>query len=449
MTYKLIVAVDSMDGIGKNGVIPWNIPVDIKHFKDYTSGQIIIMGRKTWDSLVNKPLPNRLNVIISKTLKQSDITQYENTIVFNSYESCIHSLNSRKEDKIVIGGADIYLMFRNLIDEMSITYIDKHYYCDVFMSFDTKDFKCVSNTVYSDFKIQIWKYVNREEMKMLDLTRSILKHGDYRMDRTGVGTKSLFSPNQLRFDLTNNNFPMATTRKLPLRHIFEELMWFSRGQSDVSILNQKGITVWDKNTTQEFINEQKLEISLKSKDLGVSYGFNMRHFGAQYQDCHTDYTGQGFDQLSDIITALKNKSSSRRLIISLWNPAEMKKTALPPCMYLYQFYVDSQGQLSCKASQRSSDTLAIHWNIATASLLTILLANFCGLQVKELIWSPADTHVYMNHLEGVKEWISRTPQRYPKLYITGSPKEFDQYTFENLQLIDYNPQSSIKMEMNA
>lgn len=291
--------------------------------------------------------------------------------------------------------------------------------------------------------------MNIEELLFLQLLREISTQED-RPDRTGVGTKSIFSPNELRFSLRDNQFPLLTTRKMSFRMIFEELMWFLRGQTDVSILQQKGIHIWDGNTTREFLDSRGLH-SLKEGDLGASYSFQYRYSGAEYTDCRTDYTGQGFDQLAYVIHELKHNPYSRKIIINLWNPKDIPNMSLEPCAFCYQFYVKNN-RLSCKLTQRSSDiSLAGGWNIASASLLTIMLAHVCGLEPDELIWSIGDAHIYLNQLDSVRTQLSRIPRTFPKLYIVKSPKDNDITRFELdcLELKEYTPYPPIRLPMNV
>lgn len=226
-------------------------------------------------------------------------------------------------------------------------------------------------------------------------------------------------------------------------------MWFLRGQTDVSILQQKNIHIWDGNTSRDFLDSRGIH-SLKEGDLGASYSFQFRHFGAEYKDCRTDYTGQGFDQLAYVIHELKHNPYSRKIIINLWNPKDIPIMSLEPCAFCYQFYVKNN-RLSCKLTQRSSDiSLAGGWNVASASLLTIMLAHVCGLEPDELIWSIGDAHIYLNQLESVKQQLERSPRAFPKLHIIQSPKDMDitQFEFDHLRLRGYTSHSHISIPMN-
>ncbi len=290
-----------------------------------------------------------------------------------------------------------------------------------------------------------------EEKRLLNLMETILTQPE-RPDRTGVGTKSIFSPPQLSFSLRDHTFPLLTTRKMSLRWIFEELMWFLRGQTDVSILQRKGVHVWDGNTSRAFLDARGLSHYVEG-DLGPSYSFQFRYAGAEYVDCHTDYTGQGFDQLQDVIRKLKYDPYSRKIMINLWSPKDASKMSLEPCAFCYQFYVhDEEGVkfLSCKLTQRSSDIgLAGGWNVASAALLTYMLAHVCGMKPHRLYWSIGDAHIYLNQLEQVHTQIQRIPRPFPKMYITRPVDDITAFEWDCFRLDGYEFYSAIKLPMNV
>jgi dihydrofolate reductase/thymidylate synthase len=442
---SLIVAQDKSGGIGKDGKLPWKNAKDMANFTKVTKGNVVIMGRKTWESIPDKfrPLPDRENIVISKTLK-ADIS------VFKDIDTCLVYLKKIKDREIfVIGGSSIYQQFleRNLIHKLYITTIDDTFDCDSFVDISGLDLKDIYEEMLDkkvNYKVSIIR--NQQEEQILDVMKDILDNGVTRGDRTGIGTLSLFS-RELRFSLENGNFPLITTRPLPLRQIFEELMWFLRGQTDVKILEKKKINVWSPNSTREFLDKRSL--NYKVGDIGPSYGFQFRHYGAKYIDSETDYTGQGYDQLSNVIDLLKNNPDSRRIMINLWNPPDLNKTALPPCGFCYQFYV-ANGYLSCKVTQRSSDiSLAGGWNVASASLFTYMLASICNLKPKEVIWSTGDTHLYLNQLDSVKKQLRREPRQFPKLEIIKVPENITEFEYDCIKLKGYYPYKRIKFKMNA
>ena len=279
----------------------------------------------------------------------------------------------------------------------------------------------------------------------LDLVQDILDNGVQKTDRTGTGTLSKFGA-QMRFDLSNNSLPLLTTKKVFFRGIAEELFWIIAGDTNANHLSEKGVRFWDDNATREFLDKQGLTEN-KQGDLGKVYGFQWRHFGAEYKTCNDDYTGQGVDQLANAIDLIKNKPESRRIIINAWNPADLDKMSLPPCHFACQFYV-ADGKLSCQLYQRSGDIgLGVPFNIASYSLLTIMVAHVCGLQPGEFIHTIGDAHIYLNHIDAMKEQLTREPNEFPTLTINRQVSDIEDFKFEDFVLDNYQCHGKIKMKM--
>jgi thymidylate synthase len=293
-----------------------------------------------------------------------------------------------------------------------------------------------------------------EEQKFLNVLKQVVE-SPVRQERTCTGTHSLFGVD-LQFSL-EKSFPLLTTRQISLRMVFEELMWFLRGQTDNTILQEKGIHIWDGNSSREFLDKRGLYY-LDDGDIGAAYGFQFRHFGAPYINCHTKHVG-GVDQVAQVIHLLKTDPTSRRIIISLWNPTQLDEMSLPACLWSYQFYVESENgtnYLSCKLTQRSSDiALAGGWNICTGSLLVYMLAHVCGMIPRRLVWSVGDAHVYLNQVDGVHEQLSREPRSPPTLEIVKTPvgdtelQKLLTFEWDCFKLNDYNPHKRIKLAMNV
>jgi len=459
MPFINIVACDEKFGISRKKTIPWHHPDDLKFFREKTINNIVIMGRLTHESL-GRNLNNRINCIISKTM-----TYKIGVEIFKNPWDCVKWCINNHKNKIfyIIGGGEIYKWFldNNLVDEEYITMIEGDYKCDNFypnyinkISKRIKTFTSLdnNNSITEKFIIRVHnifhaKFINTEEKKMLNTIKYIIRDGVIKSDRTGVGTLSSFGHN-FRFNLKNNTFPLITTRKLFIRGIFEELMFYIRGETDTKILNGKGINVWNDNTSRNFLDMRGL-IDLPDGDMGHSYGFSFRHFGAEYMNCYTDYKGKGFDQLYYVINEIKNNPNSRRLIISLWEPDKLHRAALPPCLYQYQFYV-SGGYLSCMMTQRSSDfILAGGWNVATGALLTYLIAYYTGLTPKELIWNIGDIHIYNNSVESAVLQSGRVPNIFPKLFLKNMPPKIEDVEYRNIEILNYNPLGKISIPMNA
>lgn len=255
----------------------------------------------------------------------------------------------------------------------------------------------------------------------LDLLREIRDNGVTKTDRTGVGTKSIFG-HQMRFNL-QDGFPLLTTKKVFLKGIIYELLWFLKGDTNIKFLTDNNVHIWD-----EWADE--------NGDLGYVYGKQWRSWEA------TD--GRVIDQISQVVDLIKNHPDSRRILVTAWNPAEIDKMALPPCHCLFQFYV-ADGKLSCQLYQRSADTfLGVPFNIASYALLTMMLAQVCGLEPGEFIHTTGDTHIYLNHLEQVNEQLSREPRPLPKMIINPDVKSIFDFKYEDFQLEGYDPYPAIK-----
>ena len=247
------------------------------------------------------------------------------------------------------------------------------------------------------------------------------KNGIDKSDRTGVGTRSVFGY-QMRFNLSEG-FPLVTTKKLHIRSIVHELLWFLSGSSNIKYLHDNGVTIWD-----EWADE--------NGDLGPVYGVQWRSWPAP--------DGRKIDQISNLIEGIKKNPDSRRHLVVAWNPAEVDKMALPPCHCLFQFYV-AAGKLSCQLYQRSCDIfLGVPFNIASYSLLTHMVAQQCDLDVGDFVWTGGDCHIYKNHFEQVELQLSRTPRVYPKLVITRKPESIFDYKFEDFVIEGYDPWPHIK-----
>jgi thymidylate synthase len=254
-----------------------------------------------------------------------------------------------------------------------------------------------------------------------DLLRLVLEHGTARADRTGTGTLSCFAV-QARFDL-QEGFPMLTTKKLHLKSIIYELLWFLRGDTNVRYLNEHGVTIWD-----EWADE--------NGDLGPIYGAQWCHWrGAD---------GVGINQIDGVIEQIKNNPQSRRLIVSAWNVAEIEKMALPPCHVLFQFYVQD-GRLSCQLYQRSADLfLGVPFNIASYALLTMMVAQVCDLEPAEFVHTFGDLHLYQNHIEQAREQLARECRPLPRMEINRSVTNIHEFRFEDFNLVGYDPHPAIK-----
>ena len=255
----------------------------------------------------------------------------------------------------------------------------------------------------------------------LDLLNRILDEGVEKKDRTGTGTISVFG-NQMRFHL-EDGFPLLTTKKLHLKSIIYELLWFLKGDTNAHYLQEHGVRIWN-----EWADEDG--------NLGHIYGYQWRSW--------PDYQGGHIDQITEVINQIKNNPDSRRMIVSAWNVADLNNMNLPPCHILFQFYV-ADGKLSCQLYQRSADTfLGVPFNIASYSLLTMMVAQVCGLQPGDFVYTTGDTHIYLNHIEQVNLQLTREPRKLPRMVINPDVKNICDFKYEDFQLEDYHPWDHIK-----
>lgn len=304
-----------------------------------------------------------------------------------------------------------------------------------------------STELATDMAAKPAAHPNLDEQQYLDLIERIIATGQRRADRTGTGTIGFFGV-QMRYSLADETFPLLTTKRTFFRGIVEELLWFIRGDTNANHLKERGVHIWDGNASREFLDSLGLS-HREEGDLGPVYGFQWRHFGATYVDMHTDYTGQGYDQLQTVVNTLRKNPYDRRIILSAWNPVDLKLMALPPCHVSCQFYV-LDGKLSCLMYQRSCDVgLGLPFNIASYALLTIMIAHVTNLEPGEFIHSIGDTHIYSNHVDALKEQAQRTPRPFPKLRIRpGTQREsIDGFKPEDFELIGYEPYDKIFMKM--
>ncbi|CAH0561295.1 unnamed protein product [Brassicogethes aeneus] len=284
-----------------------------------------------------------------------------------------------------------------------------------------------------------------EEYQYINHIKQIIEKGIKREDRTGVGTYSVFGA-QMRYSLRNNVFPLLTTKRVFWKGVVEELLWFIRGCTNAQELSAKGVHIWDPNSTREYLDNIGLT-HREEGDLGPIYGFQWRHFGAEYKGMHENYKNKGLDQLAHVINTIKNRPNDRRIIMCAWNPLDIPEMALPPCHCLVQFFV-ANNELSCMLYQRSADMgLGVPFNIASYALLTYMIAHITNLKPGEFIHTLGDSHVYLNHIEPLKEQIQRVPREFPTLHINRKIDNIEDFTLEDFVLENYRPHPKITMPM--
>lgn len=450
-------------GIGIDNKIPWNIPEDLKHFKNITEGQchqgnpVVIMGRKTYESIPVRPLKNRFNIVVtSYPIKYAHMNN-DNLVHVNSHEldDFIAPYISSKRQIYIIGGENLYKKYLGVADKIHATIIYKKFDTDRYFpnkNFDKYEIETYGELQYSKSEKCNYRHVTyklsdkiHNEYLYLNHINNIVLNGKTRKDRTGTGTKSIFG-GQLRFDISNN-LPLITTKFVGIKSIIKELLFFINGKTDTKLLEKEGVNIWKGNTSREFLDSRGL--NYQEGDMGPMYGYKIRHWNAEYKGCDKNYTGKGYDQLVNLIQSIKKDPYSRRHLLTTYNPETVESSVLCECHgIVIQFYVDNS-TLSCHMYQRSVDTfLGFPYNITSYSILTYIIAKLCNLIPKDLIISTGDNHIYINHIEQVQLQLTRNPLPFPKLEVHINPDtKLEDIKLEDFNVIGYLYHPSIKAEM--
>ena len=440
---NIIVCVDCSYGISKNGLIPWNVEEDLTHFKTITSKtvhnkkNVLAVGKNTYNSLPkslksNKD-PNRLIIQLSR--------------MSNSLDDVIHQCNFDDNiDKIfVCGGSQIYnYAINNLhISNIYLTKLKSSYDCDNSIDYyDILNSKYKISSYLSNDTLEFIQYIPQfQEESYLNLLKDVLYNGKNSLDRTNTGTLRLFGK-QLQFSL--ESFPLLTTKKVYWKGIVHELLWFLKGSTNVKLLQDESVHIWDGNTSREYLDSIGL-FDRPTGDAGPIYGYQWRNWNASYSDS----TSKGIDQIQECINLINHNPTSRRILFTAWNPEQLKIMALPPCHIMCQFFVDGN-HLSCQMYQRSADCfLGLPFNIASYALLTYIIAHITGKTPHKLILVLGDTHIYSNHIEQVKEQINRCPYKFPTIAFKRHIKTIDELVPDDIKLLNYNCHSAIKAKMSV
>mmetsp|Transcript_4409 Transcript_4409/g.14161 ORF Transcript_4409/g.14161 Transcript_4409/m.14161 type:complete len:525 (+) Transcript_4409:78-1652(+) len=506
----VVAACKQSRGIGVSNQLPWRLRGDMQYFKqltrstrDPTKQNAVIMGRKTWESIPEKmrPLGDRLNVVISANPAARELYGMGDKVLLATslgdalQQLCEGDYAASVESVFVIGGSSVYaeaVDLPQLCERVYYTEVSKHaplrdangaappaaaavgpateaaaagcvggsddpFGCDThFPPLPADTWRQASASAPRDENGLSYRFLAfesresppaaapHEELQYLDLVREVIESGVSRPDRTGIGTRGKFGA-QMRFSL-RDRFPLLTTKTVFWRGVAEELIWFLSGDTSAKSLQDKGIKIWDGNSSRDYLDSIGLT-EREVGDLGPVYGWQWRHFGAEYTDMHADYTGKGVDQIAQVVRALKEKPYDRRIIMSAWNPKDLPKMALPPCHMFAQFYV-ANGELSCQMYQRSADLgLGVPFNIASYALLTCLLAHVTGLKRGDFVHVIGDAHVYNNHVTALREQLTREPLLFPQLRISDAVTSIEECTFADLELVGYKSHGKIKMDM--
>lgn len=477
---------DKIRGIGLKGKIPWVLKKDMEYFRNTTLDNIVIMGRKTFESL-NRPLKQRINVVLTRKsiLEYLSILKTENPVLFNeymkssntlffydNYNQAISEMRVKYPNKIIyiIGGSEIYKeAISNDCDEILVTEIYNDYICDTFFpELPSKYILNILGDIQNDSGVlyRFSKYSLRTEGEMvyLELLKKIIDKGELRETRNSK-TLSLFGEHLVIN--TESSFPLLTTKKMFFKGVVEELLWFLRGDTNAKHLQEVGVHIWDGNSSREFLDKSSKDY--KEGDCGPIYGFQWRRFGEKYVPLGTNtesfHSKKGIDQIKECLNLIKSDPTSRRILLSAWNPEQLNEMVLPPCHVSYQWYVREGKFLDCHLYQRSCDAfLGLPFNLASTALLTMILIQQSNKNLKlgRIIMSFGDVHIYENHLEAVKTQLVRKPYPFPKLEISqhdslpqllsqssSSYKDCikDDWKYEDFQLSNYIYYPAIKAEL--
>lgn len=489
--------------IGRNNGLLYRIREDLNFFKSITSESlskdskvlknVVVMGRKTWFSIPRnkRPLPDRINIVLTNDPNLHQLSPYPKMLMWfpwlpydfntrgkNTYFMTFgqfENFYARTHANVwVMGGGEIYRKFLQSAhlkpQKVYLTEIldykpETGHEPDAFMDALDWSYKLIGNseTKYDAGTKQKYRFLRyavvkggTDEKGYLDLCNQVLKQGKERLDRTGVGTISSFG-HQLHFDISDT-VPLLTTKRVPWKHVIEELLWFMRGDTNAKILQRKGVKIWDGNTSREFLDARGLT-HYEEGILGAGYGWQWRFFGAKYSQAFADTSNidygavGGFDQLNYVLRMLHDDPYSRRILMSYWNPPDFDKTALVPCHFSVQFYVedrDGEKYLDCHFTMRSNDLLLGHpFNIFSYAVMTYILALKSGMKPGKLVYTGADVHIYKNHIEQMETQLSRIPRPLPKLWVSPDVKykDWHEIQIDDFDIIGYFPHPPIRAPM--
>lgn len=485
--------------IGSNNGLIVNSKEDLAFFKTITTQgrpvhskvpiNVVVMGRKTWYSIPQKqrPLKGRLNLVLTNDEELLKLSPFpiawrlggqkcmKKNLYFLKKSQFIDFYKKTNANVFVIGGEQVYKLFLNhpllrpdtayLTEFSGVSFDDltpdsfmPHLNCS-YRLIGVSEKKEVANSPLR-FRHLIYKRFAdcvKDEVKYLELCSTVLQEGSMRQERTGVGTISSFG-HQLRFDISTS-IPLLTTKRVPWKHCIEELLWFMRGDTDAGILKNKGINIWNGNTSREFLDARGLH-AYDEGIMGPGYGWQWRFYGAKYCQAFADTSKidtskvGGVDQLQAIINQLRTDPFSRRIMLCSWNPIDTDKMALPPCHFSCQFYceIDSQGErhLSCHFTMRSNDLgCGFSFNVFSYAVLTYIIAAQCNMRPKTLVYTVGDAHIYTTHVQQLEEQMKRTPRPFPQLLLNNDvrTKDIRSITIDDFELVGYFPHPSLKMAM--
>jgi thymidylate synthase len=466
---NLIVAISKNYGIGYRNNIPWNIPEDLKIFRRKTSNCVMICGRKTLASLPKLDLADRNIICVSNGIYQHENHFEKHITARGNYFSCCPNFEDALElaktynkEIFVIGGQQIYdYVFKNYKPQIAlhISFIKEEYNCDAFFSHDLKSFSIVSEEIFDDFEHRVLRYTPLSvDEQYISIVKDIFLNGKRRRTRNS-DTISSFAKH-MSFDL-RNGFPLLTTKKMFFKGIVEELLFFLKGETDTTKLEAKGVNIWKKNTSRNFLDT----LGMTNRDEGVMgpmYGYQWRNFGAPYSEETKSSLTNGVDQLSNVVRLITNEPTSRRIMMSTFNPSQADEGVLYPChSIIIQFYVENEfclvtnkeiSYLDLYCYNRSNDIgLGLPFNIASTSLLLMIVAKITCLTPRFVNISIGDAHIYAEHVDEMCKQIERVPYDLPEVLIPDitNISEINELTCDQFILRNYKCHKQLNMQMIA
>lgn len=440
--FDVILAMTKQGGIGKNGYLPWKCKEELTLFKQKTMGKNVIMGRRTIESIPE--LKGRNIIALSSQNCQEKYKQVTKTY------SCIKE--AIKEDNCIIaGGAEIYSevfkKYKKFISKVHISIMNDSYECDTFININLPEWTVIEKQNFEQFTHYVLSTEESEEKKYLQLLKKVYNEGYIKIGRNGQ-TKSLFGET-IKFDLTNG-FPLLTTKKMFFRGIVEELLFFIRGETDSTVLEDKKINIWKGNTNRDFLDSIGKHKRRKGV-MGPMYGYQWRNYNAPYDEEKACPKCVGYDQLCEVIDKIKNEPGSRRILLTDFNPIQANDGVLFPChSIIIQFYVNN-GFLDMFCFNRSSDLFhGLPFNIASSALFQTMIAQITGLTARKFVLSLGDSHIYQSHYDVVKEQLNRIPYKFPSLKINkdiNSIKDIEELEYIDIKIENYSYYPTLKAKM--
>lgn len=441
---ELIVAIDQKYGIGYYGILPWKCKEEMNLFKTITMGKTLVMGRNTYNSIPGGTLGGRSIAVVTK------YTEYSSTCTRLSKVTDVTTVIPEwKTNVIFAGGPGIYesAVRNGLVQTVHLSVMNVTYACDTFFDKNLlNNFVVIFKQEYTDFTYYKLVLTNNGERQYLDLIDKVVSTGEHRIGRNG-GTRSIFKAD-MTWDL-RNGFPLLTTKRMFIKGIIEELLFFLRGDTDTTKLEKLGVNIWKGNTSREFLDSLSMT-TRRSGLMGPMYGYQFRFFGAEYDEDNACPIGTGVDQLKYVVNNIRTNPTSRRILMTSFNPAQVDQGVLYPChSLLLQFYVSDE-YLDMLCVNRSQDLfLGVPFNIASSSLMLMIVAKITGKVPRYFHMTMGDVHIYDNHVEQALEQLGRIPYQLPtiKLPDISSIDDLNKLTSADFLVENYSYHPSIKADM--